>query len=41
MIYSVSTTKEEAIQEKFRYIQWTNDPEMFVKWQKGRRGTYN
>ena len=29
--------KREAIQEKFRYIQWTNDPEMFVKWQKGRR----
>ena len=39
MIYSAfPQQKEEAIQEKFRYIQWTNDPEMFVKWQKGRRG---
>ena len=40
MIYSTfPQQKEEVIQEKFRYIQWTNDPEMFVKWQKGRRGT--
>lgn len=39
MIYSAfPQQKEEAIQEKFRYIQWTNDPEMFVKWQKGETG---
>ena len=32
MIYSTfPQQKEEVIQEKFRYIQWTNDPEMFVK----------
>ncbi|MGH2227015.1 cryptochrome/photolyase family protein, partial [Enterococcus faecalis] len=36
MIYSTFTQqKEEASQEKFRYIQWTNHPEMFAKWQKG------
>ncbi|WP_430597084.1 cryptochrome/photolyase family protein [Enterococcus sp. DIV0015] len=39
MIYSTfPQQKEEAIQEKFRYIQWTNDPEMFAKWQKGETG---
>ncbi|CAG4700530.1 MULTISPECIES: cryptochrome/photolyase family protein [Enterococcus] len=39
MIYSAfPQQKEEAIQEKFRYIQWTNDPEMFAKWQKGETG---
>lgn len=39
MIYSTfPQQKEEVIQEKFRYIQWTNDPEMFVKWQKGETG---
>ena len=39
MIYSTfPQQKEEAIQEKFRYIQWANDPEMFVKWQKGETG---
>ena len=42
MIYSTfPQQKEEAIQEKFRYIQWTNDSRNVCQVAKGDGVPYN